>query len=173
MTKRLVVTSFTLLILAITLLLSLSLSAMSSNVPDQSIAASAAAATNKATDTTTATTAPAPSIKALSSWTNQRGSTLTIDSIDSNGMLSGTYINRAAGFDCQNIAYPVTGWVYGTAITFTTIWQNVQESCNSITAWTGFYYNGEISSLWQLVKNGSTDPAQIMQGQDSFTQTQL
>lgn len=60
-------------------------------------------------------------IQAMSAWTNQSGSTLYINSIASNGQLTGTYINRAAGYGCQNTPYPVTGWIYGSAITFTTI----------------------------------------------------
>ena len=107
-------------------------------------------------------------IQSLSAWTNQSGSTLYINNIGSNGLLTGTYINRAPGYGCQNIAYPVTGWVYGTAITFTTIWQST-ESCNSITAWTGFLYNGQIQTLWQLVRNGSSSTKQILQGADTFT----
>lgn len=110
-------------------------------------------------------------VQALSAWTNQSGSTLYIDAIDPSGKLTGHYINRAAGFSCQNIAYPVTGWVYGTAITFTTIWKSSTESCNSITAWTGFYSAGKISTLWQLVINGSSSTKQIIQGSDVFTQT--
>ena len=108
-------------------------------------------------------------VQSLSAWTNQSGSTLYIDSIGSNGLLTGTYINRAQGYGCQNIAYPVTGWVYGTAITFNTIWQSTTESCNSITAWTGFLYDGQIQTLWQLVINGSSTPSQILQGTDTFS----
>lgn len=108
-------------------------------------------------------------LQALSAWTNQSGSTLFIDSISANGQLTGTYVNRAPGYQCQNSPYPVTGWVYGTAITFTTIWKNSSESCNSITAWTGFYYQGQIKTLWQLVINGSTNTNQIIQGEDTFS----
>jgi hypothetical protein len=108
------------------------------------------------------------SIQALSAWTNQSGSTLYIDTIGSNGLLTGTYINQAPGYGCQNIAYPVTGWVYGTAITFNTLWESTTDSCNSITAWAGFYYQGEISTLWQLTINGSTSTSQILQGSDTF-----
>jgi hypothetical protein len=107
-------------------------------------------------------------VQSLSGWTNQSGSTLYINNVASNGLLTGTYINRAPGYGCQNIAYPVTGWVYGTAITFTTIWQGT-ESCNSITAWTGFLYNGQIQTLWQLVINASSSTKQILQGTDIFT----
>ena len=110
------------------------------------------------------------SISANTQWVNQLGSTLTITAIDSSGLLSGNYINKAAGYHCQDTAYPVTGWVDGTAITFNTLWINSTESCNSITAWTGFYYNNEISTLWQLVKDGATSTSQISSGSDKFTQ---
>ena len=116
-----------------------------------------------------ADTANKPSVQALSAWTNQSGSTLYIDAVSPNGQIIGHYINRAQGYNCQNISYPVTGWIYGTAITFTTIWRSTTESCNSITSWTGFYYNGQISTLWQLVINGSTNTNQILQGSDVFT----
>lgn len=109
-----------------------------------------------------------PALSALSAWTNQDGSTLYIDTVGTNGLITGTYINRASGYQCKNISYPVTGWVYGTAITFTTIWESTTESCNSITAWTGFYYQGQISTLWQLTINGSTSTSQIMTGSDVF-----
>lgn len=106
----------------------------------------------------------------LSAWNNQSGSTLYIESIDPNsGLLTGTYINKASGYGCQNHPYPVTGWVYGTAITFTTNWKSSGESCNSITSWTGFYDKGKITTLWQLVINGSTSTSQILQGEDVFT----
>lgn len=112
----------------------------------------------------------APTLQASSAWTNQSGSTLYIDAIDPTGKITGHYINRAAGYSCQNISYPVTGWVYGTALTFTTIWESATESCNSITAWTGFLNaQGQIATLWQLVISGSTSTSQIIQGSDVFT----
>jgi hypothetical protein len=109
------------------------------------------------------------SAKALSAWTNQSGSTLSIDTVNPNGQLTGHYVNREAGYGCQNISYPVTGWIYNNSITFTTIWKSSTESCSSITSWTGFYYQGKISTLWQLVVNGSTNTSQILQGTDVFT----
>lgn len=110
------------------------------------------------------------SILVPSSWVNQDGSTLSITSVDSAGQITGIYINGAAGYNCQNIVYPVTGWIYGTAITFDTKWQSAIESCNSITSWAGFLYQGEISTFWNLTLNGSTSTSQIIQGKDTFTQ---
>jgi len=105
-----------------------------------------------------------------SSWANQDGSTLSITGVDSAGQITGIYINGAAGYNCQNIVYPVTGWIYGTAITFDTKWESTIESCNSITSWAGFLYQGEISTFWNLTLNGSTSTSQIIQGKDTFTQ---
>jgi len=50
------------------------------------------------------------SIPTPSAWNNQSGSTLIINSIDSTGLITGTYVNRAPGYGCQNIPYPVTVW---------------------------------------------------------------
>ncbi|HAZ95532.1 MAG TPA: hypothetical protein DCW94_07595, partial [Porticoccaceae bacterium] len=44
-----------------------------------------------------------------SSWANQDGSTLSITGVDSAGQITGIYINGAAGYNCQDIVYPVTG----------------------------------------------------------------
>lgn len=65
---------------------------------------------------------PVPSV-----WENQSGSTLQINSLGSDGLITGTYVNHEAGYGCQNISYPVTGWVYGTALTFNTIWESDAE----------------------------------------------
>jgi hypothetical protein len=112
-------------------------------------------------------------LQAGAGWTNQSGSTFYIDSIAGNGLITGTYINRAAGTNCQNISYPVTGWYYPgsttSSMTFTTIWQSNTTSCSSITAWTGFFNGSQIQTLWQLVVNGSTSTGQIIQGADTFT----
>lgn len=112
-------------------------------------------------------------LTAASAWTNQRGSTLYIENVAPNGQLSGYYVNRASGYGCQNTPYPVTGWVLGTAITFTVRWQNSVANCNSITAWTGFYNRStsSIDTLWQLVVNGSTSVRQILHGGDTFKRT--
>lgn len=108
-------------------------------------------------------------IQESSTWMNQRGSALHIDNVDpSSGKIAGYYINRAKDFNCKDIRYPVTGWVYGTAITFTVKWENAKESCNSITAWTGFYHQGVITTLWQLVPNKAEGTKDIMKGEDTF-----
>ena len=116
--------------------------------------------------------AAAQSIQVPSAWTNQRGSTLYLEALSANGQITGYYVNRASGTSCQNIPYPLVGWVYGSGITFTVKWQGSIQSCNSITSWTGFLYQGRINTLWQLVINGSTSTGQIQQGNDIFSPAQ-
>lgn len=112
-------------------------------------------------------------VLAPSTWVNQRGSTLQIDKIDDDGKLTGTYINRADGFGCKELEYPVTGWVYGVAITFTTKWQNPKD-CNSITAWTGSIVKRQtaIDTLWQLVVNNPWKSGTVTAGSDSFSRVE-
>jgi hypothetical protein len=111
-----------------------------------------------------------PQAQVVGAWTNQSGSTLYIDSVAPGGMVTGRYINRAAGFACQNTAYPVTGWLNGTAITFSVIWTNSTQSCNSVTGWTGSFDLSftTLSTNWVIARNGSRE---LTTGQSVFTRT--
>jgi len=108
-----------------------------------------------------------------STWVNELGSTLYIEDIDSEGKITGIYINRAEGYGCRNTPYPVTGWVLENTntISFSVKWENTTENCYSITAWTGFFSSdcGTLTTLWQMVINGTTKTSQIWQGEDTFT----
>lgn len=105
------------------------------------------------------------SLTALSVWENQRGSKLTIQTIDpASGLLTGNYINNAAGYGCIGSPYPVVGYVYGNVISWSVRWSNAQQDCQSITAWTGYYQNGKISTEWELVYGD-----QIGGGSDTFS----
>lgn len=103
-----------------------------------------------------------------SSWTNQSGSTLYIQHVAPNGQITGFYVNRAAGYRCQNSPYPVTGWSYGNIISFSVVWVNPRENCQSITGWTGFLSRdgNTMTTRWYLVVNGQQTFAP---GQDIFT----
>ena len=104
-----------------------------------------------------------------STWVNQSGSTVTFTGVGSEGNLEGYYVNRAAGFACQNTQYPMVGWSYESNITFTVMWNNAVENCHSITSWTGYFTApGFFTTLWQLVSTGTTSPSQILQGSDTF-----
>ena len=111
-----------------------------------------------------------PQSQAVGAWTNQSGSTLHIEVISPGGMITGHYINRAAGFGCQNTAYPVTGWLNGTAVTFSVTWINSTQSCNSVTGWTGSFDPSftTLTTNWVIARNGSTE---LRTGQSVFTRT--
>jgi hypothetical protein len=111
-------------------------------------------------------------LQAMSVWTNQRGSTFIIDSVDPSGMMAGRYINRAPGTNCQNIPFAASGWITGNAIVFSVNWDNSAATCNSLTSWTGVYTQGQIVTLWQMAVSGMTSPSQFFQGADTFSPSQ-
>ena len=83
-------------------------------------------------------------------------------------LLFSTLLSFSAWAGSDTIPIP-SSWVYGTAITFDTKWESASESCNSITSWAGYYYQGQITTFWNLVQNGSITSSQIVQGKDTFT----
>jgi hypothetical protein len=102
-------------------------------------------------------TLPAPSL-----WQNQRGSTLQIDSADPFFGIRGTFINRARGYKCQNIPYPVTGNV-GPSINFHVMF----AQCQSIATWTVVQMNaGVMNTVWTLSVTGGGSTS----GRDMFRQ---
>jgi len=113
--------------------------------------------------------ANAANLKALSVWQNQSGSTFSIDAYDpSNGLFSGTYINRAAGTGCQNTPYAVTGYILADMISWSVKWANVYANCNSVTGWTGYYNKGTITTNWNLAYMASSGGYVIEKGGDTF-----
>ncbi len=100
-------------------------------------------------------------------WVNQSGSTLTITGYGANNSFTGYYINRAAGFGCQNTQYPVSGWVNGFTIGWSVNWANSTQNCGSVTAWAGYYSSasGQILTKWSL----ATSAPDIIVGGDTFT----
>ena len=108
-------------------------------------------------------------LTAGTSWINERGSVLTITTIGSNGLLSGTYVT---GVGCSaGQPQPMTGWYYGTetggAITFSVLWQG----CNTVTSWSGQFNNqtGGFQTLWLLTAAGAPVWNGIHTGTDAFT----
>ncbi len=90
---------------------------------------------------------PAPG----TTWVNQRGSVLTIDTIGIDGMFEGTFVNKAAGFKCQGMPYTVVGWIRGEMMGWLVIWNNSYEDCQSVTAWGGIIVSSTtIETNWVL-----------------------
>jgi Avidin family len=105
-------------------------------------------------------------------WTNQYGSVLTVTQIDSNGEMTGTYTNNAAGSCDVGQPQGMTGWYVsggnGYAISFAVNWQG----CNSTTVWTGQVRNdGGFQALWLLSLAAPVAWNGISAGADNFTMT--
>ena len=73
-----------------------------------------------------------------STWKNQRGSIMKVFMVQPNGTFSGLYINNTPGFACQGLpGFPLTGRTSGNKVTFTVVWNNGIQNCNSTTVWYG------------------------------------
>lgn len=103
------------------------------------------------------------------SWVNELGSVLTINSIGASGLMTGTYTSTAG---CgANTPQPMTGYYYagqsGGAMSFSVAWQN----CNSVTSWAGQfnYATGEIDTLWHLSAAAAPAWNGTYAGADTFT----
>lgn len=112
--------------------------------------------------------AHAQKLTAGSTWVNELGSVLTIDSVAANGLMTGTYVT-AVGCG-SGTPQPMTGWYYsgntGGAITFSVTWQ----SCNSVTSWSGQYNysNNNFQTLWYLTAASAPAWNGITAGTDTF-----
>ncbi|WP_245315461.1 avidin/streptavidin family protein [Bradyrhizobium neotropicale] len=104
-------------------------------------------------------------------WTNQYGSTLTVNSYDqSTGAISGTYTNKAANSCDQGAPQTMTGWLAqtssGTAISFAVNF----AGCGSTTVWTGQLNNASgFQGLWLLSLAEPVAWNGVSAGADTFT----
>ena len=100
---------------------------------------------------------------ASSVWVNELGSTMTIQSVGTDGLITGTYVT-AVGCGAGTVR-PLRGWYNKGAITFTVNWQE----CNSLTSWTGNYNANTLTTLWLLTVSGPPQWNSITAGADTFT----
>jgi hypothetical protein len=104
--------------------------------------------------------ASAQVLPSFSTWENQRTSTLSVGFVNGDHF-DGWFVNRAAGFQCQNIPYPVTGTILPNgAITFTVNFTN----CETVTYWKGRVTGSQMPTSWILYYKG----IQRMTGNDLF-----
>jgi hypothetical protein len=110
------------------------------------------------------------SLPAPSTWKNQRGSILTITTMDGSGNFVGSYDNEAPGYPCHD-TFDMKGKASGTAVTFAVVWKNSRGSdCGSVTAWRGRIIGSVISTRWKLAYgNPTTGQVQLKTGRDSFS----
>jgi Avidin family len=110
----------------------------------------------------------AQSLPVPSYWTNQRGSQMKLYYMDAQGNFTGVYINNAQGFGCQGPpGFPLTGHANGAAVTFTVVWNNGIQNCNSTTIWRGTVSGRTLPTQWILIS-----PNGQQRGTDLFTQQQ-
>ncbi|QDM17079.1 hypothetical protein FNL55_14570 [Tardiphaga sp. vice352] len=110
-------------------------------------------------------------ITPLSTWVNTRGSTLTAWFVEPvTGSFIGTYVNNAAGFECQGAPYEVRGLTKGTAVTFKVDWNGLGvPDCKSTTIWQGRVVGPTMSTRWTLDYTGRDGKPHRMYGRDRFT----
>lgn len=115
----------------------------------------------------TASHAQRPSLTAK--WVNQRNSEMTITSVDAQGLVTGTYINKASGFGCQNTSYPLTGWTDGVRMAISVRWKNATDDCNSITSWIGSLEGDVLKLQWKIVYIDEQGKPAFKDGADDFS----
>jgi hypothetical protein len=115
---------------------------------------------------TASVSAFAQSLPSWSYWTNQRGSVMKIFTVEPSGNFTGVYINNASGFGCQGPpGFALTGRSSGPNVTFTVVWNNGIQNCNSTTTWWGVLNGRVLPTTWIL-----TSPNGQQRGTDVFTQ---
>jgi hypothetical protein len=117
--------------------------------------------------------AVAPAGAAVWTWTNEHQSILSVDSVTADGLLTGTFTNKAPKSCDINSPQPMTGWIgYGStgiAISFTVIF----KGCDSITTWSGQVdpQTGNFTALWLLSLEMPIAWNGITANTDTFTLT--
>lgn len=106
-----------------------------------------------------------------STWVNQRGSVLSIQTLDaSTGTFTGTYVNNATGFSCRGQPYATAGNVTANKINFYVNWTSpTAPTCRTITIWTGRVAGNNIPTRWKLYYVGADWNFHKMIGRDFFT----
>lgn len=95
--------------------------------------------------------AHAQSLAAGTKWVSERGSELTITSIDSaTGALTGSYLTLAP-IPCKDIPHPVAGYVAADRIVFSVHWRSAKIDCQAATALSGILADGVIAMDWETV----------------------
>lgn len=111
--------------------------------------------------------AAAQSLQPNSTWTNQRGSTLTILALKPDGSFTGSYVDHEPGGACRDSPYPASGWIDGQKITFAVRWASAAANCQAITSWTGYLGSKGMLTEWVLVYIKRGQPA-FLNGKDIF-----
>jgi len=104
-------------------------------------------------------------LSAGTTWVNELGSVMTIQSVAANGLVTGTYVTNV-GCGAGKVR-SLTGWYNTGAFTFTVNF----DDCASIAAWAGQVDSSQppkITALWHLVLSGPPRWNGIYAGTDTF-----
>lgn len=113
--------------------------------------------------------ASAQSIPAPSTWKNQRGSEMTIKSVDPANVFTGEFVNNAPDFECRGTpGFDVKGSLINGRLVFAVVWKNATRNCNSITAWRGRLQGNTMNTTWILVYADRNGRVQTRTGRDTF-----
>jgi Avidin family len=109
--------------------------------------------------------ARAQSLAPQTTWVNDHAR-FVIQSIDSDGKLTGTYENFGTNFSCAGQVFPVTGWVDGDRISYAARRKN-PGNCTSVQAWTGYVRGGELLVEFAAVFSDGTRDV-VVKGEDRY-----
>ena len=84
-----------------------------------------------------------------SSWKNQRGSVLTIATVDKSGGFKGTFESKLAGFECEG-KFDAAGTIRKTQIIFYVTFKNATRDCHMVTVWRGSVKGSRFPALWDI-----------------------
>lgn len=102
---------------------------------------------------------------AQTTWANDHA-VLVISSVDTDGKLTGTYQNSGSQFGCAGVVYPVTGWMNGNLISFSTIRKDHRD-CTGVETWAGFIKGDELTvEFIALARDGNENG--VLHGRDRY-----
>lgn len=110
----------------------------------------------------------AQSLERGATWTDQRGSILTIEAVAADGSFTGSYVNRATGMPCPNSPFKVSGWIDGQKISFSVRWRNATVDCHSIASWTGYLSDHAMHTEFALIYVDRQGKPAFSKGKDVF-----
>jgi hypothetical protein len=109
-------------------------------------------------------------VAAPSTWKNQRGSILTIQTIAGNGEFQGTFVNKAQNTVCLDDTYLVEGVINADKIHFEVAFADRQDSsknCLTVTEWRGTVSANTMDTTFSLAYPGP-DGLTLIGGCDKF-----
>ncbi|RUU02211.1 hypothetical protein EOD23_20255 [Mesorhizobium sp. USDA-HM6] len=112
----------------------------------------------------------AQGLPAPSTWVNQRGSVLTVQSVDaSSGKIVGNFVNNAPDTACLGSpGFDLAGKIENDDVKLYVTFKNQTMDCRSITLWTGNLSGDKITTIWELVYL-TPDGFSTATGSDIFT----